>query len=75
MFVLDAWWRRCRNLTQAKTKPGRELIIFLMVANMAMWSINTLEKNRAEFRPTHLKFFGTHLQTVLFPKFKHCNIF
>lgn len=65
MFVLDAWWRRCRNLTQAKTKPGRELIIFLMVANMAMWSINTLEKNRAEFRPTHLKFFGDWAWTII----------
>ncbi|KAL1509108.1 hypothetical protein ABEB36_003902 [Hypothenemus hampei] len=65
MFVLDAWWRRCKNISQARTKPGRELIIFLMIANMAMWSVNTLEKNRAEFRPTHLKFFGAWAWTVI----------
>ncbi|XP_066253946.1 proton channel OtopLc-like [Euwallacea similis] len=65
MFVLDAWWRRCRNLTQAKRKPGRELIIFLMVANMAMWSISTLEKSRAEFQPNHLKFFGDWAWTII----------
>ncbi|XP_076273266.1 proton channel OtopLc-like isoform X1 [Rhynchophorus ferrugineus] len=65
MFVLDAWWRRCKNLKQARTKPGRELITFLIIANMAMWTINTLEKNRAEFRPTHLKFFGEWGWTII----------
>lgn len=65
MFVFDAWWRRCKNLKQAKTKPGRELITFLIIVNMAMWTINTVEKNRAEFRPTHLKFFGAWAWTVI----------
>lgn len=65
MFVLDSWWRRCRNMQQAKTKPAREIITFLIVANMAMWIINTLEKNRAEFRPTHLQFFGDWAWTVI----------
>ncbi|XP_050299957.1 proton channel OtopLc-like isoform X2 [Anthonomus grandis grandis] len=65
IFILDAWWRKCKSLTQAKTKPGRELIIFLMIANMAMWSINTLEKNRAEFRHTHLKFYGDWAWTII----------
>ncbi|CAG9762035.1 unnamed protein product [Ceutorhynchus assimilis] len=65
MFVLDAWWKRCKNLSQAKSKPGRELIIFLMISNLAMWSINTLEKNKAEFRPTHLNFFGDWGWTII----------
>lgn len=65
MFVLDGWWRRYRNMDQVKNKPGRELITFLIVANMAMWTINTLEKNRAEFRPTHLKFFGDWAWTII----------
>ncbi|RZB54426.1 otopetrin-2-like [Asbolus verrucosus] len=65
MFVLDGWWRRCRNLEQVKNKPGKELITFLIIANMAMWTINTLEKNRAEFRPTHLKFFGDWAWTII----------
>ncbi|KAJ8922687.1 hypothetical protein NQ315_007719 [Exocentrus adspersus] len=65
MFVLDGWFRRCRSIEQTKTKPGRELITFLIVANMALWTINTLEKNRAEFKPTHLKFFGDWAWTII----------
>lgn len=65
MLVLDGWWRRCRSIEQAKKKPGRELITFLIIANMAMWCINTLEKNRAEFRPTHLLFFGSWAWTII----------
>lgn len=65
MFVLDGWWRRCRNIEQTKRKPGRELITFLIIANMAMWTINTLEKNRAEFRPAHLEFFGDWAWTII----------
>ncbi|KAF5302004.1 hypothetical protein FQR65_LT08669 [Abscondita terminalis] len=65
MFVLDGWWRRCRNFEQTKRKPGRELVTFLIIANMAMWTINTMEKNRAEFRPSHLKFFGDWAWTII----------
>lgn len=65
IFVLDAWWRRCRSIEQVKYKPGREIITFLIVANMALWAINTLEKNRAEFRPSHLDFFGDWAWTII----------
>lgn len=65
MFVLDGWWRRCRNLEQVKNKPGKELITFLIIANMAMWTINTLAKNRADFRQTHLMFFGDWAWTII----------
>ncbi|XP_056638621.1 proton channel OtopLc-like isoform X1 [Diorhabda sublineata] len=65
IFILDAWWRRCRNIEQFKCKPGKEIITFLIVANMAMWAINTLEKNRAEFRPSHLDFFGDWAWTII----------
>nr|XP_023024623.1 otopetrin-2-like isoform X1 [Leptinotarsa decemlineata] len=65
IFVLDGWWRKCSNIQQTKNKPGRELITFLIVANMAMWTMNTLEKNRAEFRPSHLEFFGEWAWTII----------
>ncbi|CAG2055513.1 unnamed protein product [Timema podura] len=65
VFVLDASWRRCRTANQARRKPGRQIITFLLVANMAMWTINTLEKGHAEFRPSHLKFFGVWAWTVI----------
>ncbi|XP_031341244.1 proton channel OtopLc-like isoform X2 [Photinus pyralis] len=65
MLVLDGWWRRCRNLEQTKRKPGRELVTFLIIANMAMWTISAMEKNRAEFRPTLLQFFGNWAWTII----------
>lgn len=65
MFVLGAWWRRCSSRAQIRKRPGRQVITFLLVANMALWTTNTLEKGRAEFRPTHLTFFGVWPWTVI----------
>ena len=36
---------------QVKRKPGREVVTFLLVCNLAMWAINTLETNRADSHP------------------------
>lgn len=42
LFILNSWWRRCRSEVENRQKPGRELITFLIVANMGMWFINAL---------------------------------
>ncbi|XP_026326633.1 proton channel OtopLc-like isoform X2 [Hyposmocoma kahamanoa] len=65
LFIIDAWWRRCQTSEHRRNKPGRQLVTFLLVANMAMWAINTLEKNRAEFRPAHLNFYGPWAWTII----------
>lgn len=65
MFIFNAWYRRCKSARQTRAKPGRETITFLLVANMALWFINTLVKNRAMFRPTHLRFFGAWAWTII----------
>ncbi|XP_053600368.1 proton channel OtopLc-like [Plodia interpunctella] len=65
LFIIDAWWRRSSTSEQRREKPGRQLVTFLLVANMAMWAINTLEKNRAEFRPDHLAFYGPWAWTII----------
>lgn len=39
-------------------RPGRQIVTFLLVANISMWFINTLIKGHAAFRPHHLEFFG-----------------
>lgn len=65
MFILNAWWRRCKGNSQNRQKPGREIITFLLVANMAIWFINTLIKGHAGFRPTHLEFFGRWAWTII----------
>ena len=65
IFILNAWWRRTKGHLQDRTKPGREIITFLLVANMAIWFINTLIKNRAGFRHSHLDFFGVWAWTII----------
>jgi hypothetical protein len=42
LFILNVSWRRCRGQQQNRTKPGREIVTFLIVTNMALWFINTL---------------------------------
>jgi Otopetrin len=65
IFILNAWWRRCKGAQQNHQKPGREVITFLLISNMAIWFISTLIKSRASFRPTHLEFFGIWAWTVI----------
>lgn len=65
LFVLDAWSRRSRTALQHRRKPGRQLVTFLLIVNMAVWIINSLEKNRAQFRPKYLNFFGVWAWTII----------
>ncbi|XP_017482492.1 PREDICTED: uncharacterized protein LOC108371439 [Rhagoletis zephyria] len=65
MFILHASHRRCKGSKQARRKPGREIVTFLLVANIAIWFINTLIKGRAVFRETNLVFFGVWGWTII----------
>ncbi|XP_076236991.1 proton channel OtopLc [Calliopsis andreniformis] len=61
LLIKIAWGRRCSK----KDKPGKELITFLIVVNIALWTVNTLEKSRAGVRPDHLRFFGVWAWTII----------
>lgn len=65
MFVLDASRRSAATADHIRKKPGREIVTFLLVANLAMWSINTLEKSRAESHPIQLHFYGLWAWTII----------
>lgn len=65
IFILNAWWRRIKAKREDHYKPGREIITFLLIANMAIWFINTLVKGHASFRPTHLEFFGKWMWVII----------
>jgi hypothetical protein len=58
LFILDASKRSASTPDQQRRKPGREVITFILVCNLAMWAINTLEKSRADSHPVQLKFYG-----------------
>lgn len=54
LFILDASKRSAATSEQARRKPGREVVTFLLVTNLAMWAINTLEKSRADSHPVQV---------------------
>lgn len=49
---------------QAK-KPGREMITFLLLANLAMFLINTFETQKAGANPLTMDFYGQSIWTVI----------
>ncbi|XP_056646898.1 proton channel OtopLc-like isoform X1 [Diorhabda sublineata] len=65
IFILDASRRTCYTPEQMKKKPGRQIVTFLLITNLAMWAINTLEKSRAESHPIQLHFYGLWAWTII----------
>lgn len=65
IFILDASRRSCVTPEQMRRKPGRQIVTFLLVTNLAMWAINTLEKSRAESHPIQLHFYGLWAWTII----------
>ncbi|XP_050528514.1 proton channel OtopLc-like isoform X2 [Daktulosphaira vitifoliae] len=65
VFILDASRRSCVTPHQIRKKPGREIVTFLLVSNLAMWAINTLEKSRADSHPIQLRFYGPWAWTII----------
>ncbi len=57
VFVLDASSRFAYCADQVKRKPGREVVTFLLVCNLAMWAINIMETNRADSHPIQVRQF------------------
>ncbi|XP_059489710.1 proton channel OtopLc-like [Neocloeon triangulifer] len=58
LVLLDASRRRCDSPGQVKEKPGRQLVTFLLVTNLAIWALNRLKNGRMEFKPSQIDFYG-----------------
>ncbi|XP_046394994.1 proton channel OtopLc-like [Ischnura elegans] len=65
LALLDAWRRRCVSASQLRSKPGRQVISFLLVANVALWALNRLKNNRAELQPALMEFYGVWAWTII----------
>lgn len=58
--------RRCSNSqTLQHKKPGREVITYLVVANVAMWLLQTFEIKSSEGNELLYNFYGKELWTLL----------
>lgn len=58
LFIIEASRRRACDVEQFMSKPGRSMVTFLIVINLAMWVINTFEVKRAESHPMYMKYYS-----------------
>lgn len=57
-FIIDGL-RRCSNSNVLRfKKPGRELIIFLIICNLTIWIVNTFELKSVEHYYAQRKYYG-----------------
>ncbi|XP_023718681.1 proton channel OtopLc isoform X2 [Cryptotermes secundus] len=64
-FIIDGL-RRCSNTRQLRfAKPGRELVTFLVVCNVAMWITETFEIKSYDRRDDRYEVYGKVLWTML----------
>ncbi|XP_021961240.1 proton channel OtopLc isoform X3 [Folsomia candida] len=59
LFISDVGRRRINLPEHSRTKPGRQIVTLLMITNLTMWVIMTLEIRKVEKDPIQLYFFGT----------------
>lgn len=65
MFILDTSHRQVFTSNQVVQKPGREVVTFLLISNLAMWATNTFETSRSDAHPEQLHFYGFWAWTVI----------
>nr|VZI42787.1 unnamed protein product [Spirometra erinaceieuropaei] len=56
-LILEASRRCVKSQAHALNKPGRTLLTFLLVLNLAMWVVNTFELKHAENHHIHKKYY------------------
>ncbi|XP_047523116.1 proton channel OtopLc-like isoform X1 [Pieris napi] len=58
--------RRCSNTRKLRrSKPGREILMFLLIGNVAMWMIYTFSYKSPDSLDERYKFFGKELWSIL----------
>ncbi|CAH1127289.1 unnamed protein product [Ceutorhynchus assimilis] len=58
LFIADVSRRRVHLPEHDRTKPGRQVVTFLLICNITMWIIYTFEQQKVEANPVQKKFYG-----------------
>ncbi|VDO80338.1 unnamed protein product [Schistosoma curassoni] len=58
-FILEASRRCAGTLEHVQKKPGRTMITFLLVLNLAMWFVNTFEVKHADNHSIHINYYSS----------------
>lgn len=71
LFIADVSRRRVHLPEHDRSKPGRQVITFLLICNVTMWVIYTFENRKVADNPVQLDFYGylawTLIQRVTLP--------
>ncbi|RZC34629.1 uncharacterized protein BDFB_008366, partial [Asbolus verrucosus] len=58
LFIADVSRRRVHLPEHDRSKPGRQVVTFLLICNVTMWIIYTFEMQKVKANPVQLKFYG-----------------
>lgn len=58
LFIADVSRRRVHLPEHDRTKPGRQVVTFLLICNITIWIIYTFEMRKVENNPVQLKYYG-----------------
>ncbi|XP_037792233.1 proton channel OtopLc-like [Penaeus monodon] len=64
-LIHDGLRRRSNSSSLRRRKPGREILTFLVVTNVALWLLQTFEIKSSESNSELYKFYGKELWTLL----------
>ncbi len=65
VFIVDGLRRKAMTSFDLKHKPGRSIVTFLLICNMAMWVVNTFELRAAHISPLLAGYYGTLAWTII----------
>ncbi|XP_021931660.1 otopetrin-2-like isoform X2 [Zootermopsis nevadensis] len=58
LFIADVGRRRVHLPEHDRSKPGRQVVTFLLICNVTMWVIYTFEAQKVIANPVQLDFYG-----------------
>ncbi|KAL8589901.1 hypothetical protein ACOMHN_023988 [Nucella lapillus] len=58
IFILDGLCRRAESDMQVENKPGRAVVTFVLVCNLALWVVTLFEIRKTIVVPFHRSFYG-----------------
>jgi len=65
LFIQDVARRRISSADQDRSKPGRQIVTFLLICNLSIWVIYTFEVQKVEESPVQIEFFGYQAWVII----------
>ncbi|XP_034947235.1 proton channel OtopLc isoform X2 [Chelonus insularis] len=65
LFIADVSRRRVHLPEHDRSKPGRQVVTFLLICNVTMWVIYTFETQKVVANPVQLDFYGYLAWTIV----------